>query len=527
MCSTRAPSARRRGAFDRGLLGRVGWLWAVIGGGGCVDAKVDLRGPVTVAPSQGETSTESVATGPKTTSDHDWQLVARSELRFQLHAIDGATFVSSGPMLGRLTAAGQVDRDPALSRGIATFAGSDAYAMVGTERWEVLTLGGRWPEETFLVTHAALGAADALALAPWVHRWDGTSWQQRTLGRRGQKWIPERVRTWKDGNMLALRRSVRGERIPGREIVVVRGPAQAPEFGRRTVTAFDARASGEIYAVSDERWMVVEYRDGTISEQPLPHAEGGHAELDVAAAEPGIVVFGGIRESDERTRPYLATQRANGWKLDQAPPCETPIRSIAWQDETLWAVCGRDDEVSAPWKGQLFFRTSGGWQPSVLPQSHLPAHVAVSGDVVWVTSFDDEAGEGVLYRSGRPSDVAVDRWPSLEAMHHTLLEWGDVRPTEDCERMTFVLNARAIDGPAVSAKLGPGMDKLARNSAIKLVEATYRGAPALLLVADNDRKHKRRDLEAALAEAGLTHADPVCFEPRATIRDEIAAWARW
>lgn len=351
-----------------------------------------------------------------------WHRAARSGDLFFLHALDGGTFVSSGPTIAQLRADGRVDRSTALNRGISTPLDAEEDATADVERWFVPAFDGRWPEEAFLVTELAFGAADAPSIASVVHRWSARAgaWEVRSFGKGAKAWIPLRVRRWDARNMLALRGDAHSwAPVSGKELVVVRGPAKGPDLGDRQLSDFDVTHDGTIHAVSEDRGVVVTIGGAKrVTETPLPGAQGADLSLRIAAHEDEVFVYGGSKEDNA---PYLAQAEGKGWSRVTPPPCALPLRSLAWQGETLWASCSVDVLFGVAPGGGLYARRDGDWIEHPLPDPVNPSMVATSDDVVWATAFDETSNESLLYRLGTESPTLLV-WPDREAMHQELLQ---------------------------------------------------------------------------------------------------------
>lgn len=498
---------------------------------------------------------------PKATSatGSPFSVIARGGAAFRLHRlVDGDLLVSTGPLVMRVDASGEVLYDPTMLRGITPI--RDAAVAVGSfdgvSEWTPVGLGGRWPDALFMSLDFSSGFRGEGG-RPITYRHTPHGWTR--LKTRGASFEHHLValHPWIDGSVLAQRGYVSW--FPGQErwvgddehgptaqqveaavraiaaakkLVVVRGTPKAPRVGPSLAT-FASRPSGEVIAVTGgaSASAILIASDGTRTTLALP-GEPSPVEGVVLDGPDRAWVFG-TQEPDDTHRPYLARIEGGRVTATEPPPCKSAgLRSfVALPDGTLWTTCADPLGYGVYNDHELWTRPEGGaWMAVALPEGvDVPTEVhARAKDDVWVAA---SMGDQAVLLHTRPRDRVLEL-PDLEGIGRLLHEYNDLLPlTRNCVVGYVPLTAPPFDANAIRERLAADLGTLSRRATIHLVRTTIGGAEQLGLRVAVDADDIAADTKAlhALVRARLG-ADAVtparCWEPTVADDGTLGEWEK-
>jgi hypothetical protein len=504
----------------------------------------------------------TTATPPTATSAprSPFSVIARGGAAFRLHRlVDGALLVSTGPLVMRVDASGEVLYDPTMLRGItpirdAAVAGDGSFD--GVIQWAPIALGGRWPDALFLSldfssgfrgeggqpityrhtpngwtklqTRGASFEHHVVALHPWI---DGS-----ILAHRGYvPWFPGQER-WREDDGPTARQAQAAEKaiLAAKKLVVVRGEPKAPDIGA-SLDAFASLATGEIVAVTGgpSPTAILIASTGTRTTLALP---GDPMDIEgvVIDAPDRAWVFGTQRSEGGDYHPYLARIEAGRISAGEAPPCKSAgLRSfVALPGGALWTTCADPAYLeSACNDHELWTRPAGGaWTAVPLPEGvDVPTEVeARADDDVWVAaSMKDQR---VLLHT-RPR-ARVLELPGLEGIGRALHEYNDLLPlTQHCVTGYVALSAAPGDASKIREQLATDLGLFSRRATIHLVRTTIRGAEQLGLRVAVDSDDVAADTKALHALVRKRLGDdavsaPRCWEPTVEEGGTVGEWER-
>jgi len=315
----------------------------------------------------------------------------------QLHVAElgDELVLAGGTVLAHVRSDGALERMPDVLRGLV-----DPGDMELAE-WEVVTLGGRWPDPVWMYTQAMASRSTPV---PYMYYRKGDRWQ-RKLNRTGPLlWSHDSFAPWTEGRVLALRKlaAADGDELsPARQKQVaaalaadppridVLAPGVAPEPAPLQLTAgsrpisLAARTSGEVFVLS----LIPGEGD-----QPVPVVErfapgsstGTLEQLRKVGARETALTSGRLLARGDAV--YLVGEavdqrglvlRRDGQRWQPTPPLPGPLRSLAIGPEaTLWAILEQQDAADPEYGdafGTLYKRTGeGAWKNVPLPQIRRP-----------------------------------------------------------------------------------------------------------------------------------------------------------
>lgn len=519
--------------------------------------------PVDSPPSTPAVATTTTTAPPPTPASapiSPLSVIARGGAAFRLHPlVDGDLLVSTGPLVMRVDASGEVLYDPTMLRGIApirdvAIAGDGSFD--GVIQWAPIGLGGRWPDALFLSLDFSSGFRGEGG-QPITYRHTPNGWTKlKTRGRNFEHHLVA-LHPWKDGSILAHRGYVpwfpgqerwEGEDGPtarqaqaaeaailaAKKLVVVRGEPQAPDVGA-SLDAFASLATGEIVAVTGgpSPAAILIASAGTRTTLDLP---GDPMEIEgvVMDAPDRAWVFGTQTSEGGNNRPYLARIEEGRIRAGEAPPCKSAgLRSfVALPDGTLWTTCADPPYLESAYNDhELWTRPAGGaWTAVPLPEGvDEPTEVAARAvDDVWVAASTKD--QRVLLHS-RPR-ARVLELPGLEGIGRALHEYNDLLPlTRHCVTGYIPLTAPPGDANAIRERLAADLGAFSRRAAIGLVRTTIRGAEQLGLRVGADSDDVAADTKALHALVRKRLGDdavspPRCWEPTVEEDGTVGEWKR-
>ena len=331
-----------------------------------------------------------------------WTLARRSDTPIWLH---NTGFAWTGRTMLRLEDEGSVDDAPELSAGL----GPDTAQRV-------LTFGGSWPDGMFATTWGPRPDNDDPLAAVRLHRWTRSGWTPQPLPGRS---IPDGMRPWKNGSVLALHRRIEDgvllAPLPGMGLQVLKGDVRPPAFGLRTVTAFEVAADDTVYATIEDRPVLVVARpNGTIEEHELPRVFADIVEPDpdllevTALGRSETLVFGAAEDPQGPYFAYLARWSGKAWVTPDALPNCRGVSGVAQREGQLWIACSEWTEGGLLY-GELSVCEARAWTSEQewsfckevsLAEQVIPIDVVSNGESVWATGYRVGAGEYHLYRLG-------------------------------------------------------------------------------------------------------------------------------
>ena len=520
-----------------------------------------------VAPSETPTPTPTSVESAPTVADapapaapdpsSTFSVVARGGAPFHLHPlVDGALLVSTGPLVIRVDASGEIVYDPAMLRGITPIRQTPEVSdgdYVGVADWSPVSLGGRWPDALFLSLDFISGFRGeggrpityrhtpngwtllktrgtnfehhVVALRPWI--------DDSILAHRGYvSWYPGQER-WEAEDGPTERQSAAAQKAiaAAKKLVVVRGQPKAPDVGP-SLEAFASLPTGEIVAVTGGSSQSVIFIDpgGKRTTLALP---GDPSEIEgvVIDAPDRAWVFGvRMQEDGGGYRPYLARIEQGRTRAVQAPPCKSAgLRTfVALHDGTLWTTCADPPEVGAAYNDhELWTRPAGGaWTAVRLPEGiTVPTEVyARADDDVWVTAAMKDRSV-LLHTRPRARVLEV---PGLAGIGRLLDEYNGLLPlTDDCSPGYLPLAAAPGDASTIRDQLEADLVAFSKRAPVRLVRTTIRGAEQLgLRVESGDTAVDTRALHVLvrkrLGETAV--APPQCWEPTVEADGTVAEW---
>ncbi|MGH1340345.1 MAG: hypothetical protein ACRBN8_02245 [Nannocystales bacterium] len=430
---------------------------------------------------------------------------------------DGQVFAAFGPRLMRARADGTLDDDPRWLKGIHTV---EPEAVTGSA-WYVQTVGGRWPDDLFMTI-----VVEPSWRAMWnpheVYSWSGDGWRQLENQRERYLAFPQRLVSWVEGSVLALRgfepryesskywldnggpppaeeQAVASAIARAKPITVIRGAGQAPDLGD-SMFDMDALDEGLLIAVASESTHEVIHYDNSARTQvslPLPAVDGSSLEGVASFASDRAYAFGGGEKS-----PYLARFDGKAWAADTPPPCDGPIIAVSWAAGAgLWAICDSHEEVIAIRSGGLWRRAEGGQWQGVSPKDgeRTTSVVARGADDVWV------ATTGGVYGPTAPSTVL--ECASNQATATTVLEYADPGPSLQCDDLAafyVVLDAKpGAPRPTLDEALAAAQKKVGESPSLSIAEIQHRGETTVVLHAETYEMtaKNRKAIRAAFGDA--------------------------
>lgn len=288
-------------------------------------------------------------------------------------ASNGVTLVVGAQAIAEAGSGEQLSRRPGMTRGFLD------PGVLFHERWHTGTVGGRWPDSTWI---SAFFEGNRSVSPFYVYYRKGDRWQRKANIQGVLQWYYAGFAPWTAGQTLALRvfqidprltdRLLAGEdglsnawerrferelRAASSQFAVIDPAPDAappPRFPPGvTARAFTAHTDGQIYAiVGDPGSMEAEpgppemlrWAPGATEPQrfPLPAKDGRlpalYVSLSVTSHPDGSLWVG----SDLDGSAYVARFDGRTWDL-RSPPATAEVRSLsAGPDGVLWAVTAKD-----------------------------------------------------------------------------------------------------------------------------------------------------------------------------------------
>ncbi|MBN1770162.1 MAG: hypothetical protein JXB32_02780 [Deltaproteobacteria bacterium] len=370
------------------------------------------------------------------------RLAARRAGTMALHPlVDGTVLIAAGPEVVVAAKDGPLVREPRFLVGLVDPGGV-------ADSWQPAALGGRWPDEVYLVDASLFGAAEA---PPLVYRLRPTAWEQLPNEDDPVCWEYAGFAPWVDETLLARRRwrplhpaccdeepdraaELEALRRTPRTFEVIAGRTEQPppQLGDWKLDAFDAAPSGEVVATSGE--TILCWKDGqpqpTVHPAPAlapddlePHGRG----LGVRVVGARAWVFGGRTFSTDDVitgRGYLAACDGEGWRRVTIP-FDGEIYNL-WESTqgTVWVATTAGLWRARPEADALR------WERIAVPVIRFPfarweAFNPGWGGPVAVRSADDGTDEGVWMP--RVQDVVAfaddDVWVLVRQDQHVGDHW--------------------------------------------------------------------------------------------------------
>ena len=294
------------------------------------------------------------------------RLAARRAGTMALHPlVDGTLLLAAGAEVVVAARDGPLVREPRFLAGLVDPGGI-------ADSWQPAVLGGRWPDEVYLVDASRFGAAEA---PPLVYRLRPTAWEPLANVDDLVCWEYLGFAPWVDGTLLTRRRwrpvhpaccdeepdretELEAARRTPRTFEVVAGHTEQPppQLSDWKLDAFDAAPSGEVVATSGETLLVWEPGRQQPTVQPAPALEPGDLErygpglgVRVVSARRAWVFGGRSFRTDEvlTGRGYLAGYDGEGWRRE-AVPFDGEIFNL-WEsaEGTVWVAT-----TAGLWRGR-------------------------------------------------------------------------------------------------------------------------------------------------------------------------------
>ena len=380
---------------------------------------------------------------------------------------DGQVFATVGPLVIRLAADGSVSTDPTWTRGIRDQAPHFDMTDATEYSWFAHGMGGSWPEGAYL-TIEFLGGGRGSDVPAEVYRRSNARWTPVATRARHFDWYPSSFGLWSDGSLLALKafsprfHSFEDDGEPSaseqkqvakaiaaqKRLVVLRGKAKAPAFGRKDVRAFASLPTGQIYAavVTDDVVSMLHYDASTSRERnvELPGGAGVSAfELEIRSnAADRVWLFGEAGVEGER-HGYVASFDGVAWQ-SIATPCTQAAHSGSIDDSgAAHFVC--DVPRAAGQTGPALLRVRGNLVEE-LPVPVAPQMVvARSPTDVWVLGSPDQ-GRISLFHSGTTQNQALE----LPDASTQVFEWADDHPLDQRCMAVWIPLVSGADRQAVA-----------------------------------------------------------------------------
>ncbi len=370
------------------------------------------------------------------------RLAARRAGTMALHPlVDGTVLLAAGPEVVVAAKDGPLAREPRFLVGLV-----DPGGVV--DSWQPSALGGRWPDEVYLVDASLFGALEA---PPLVYRLRPTAWEQLPNEDDPVCWDFAGFAPWVDGTLLARRRwrplhpaccdeepDREAEREALRrtprtfEVIAGRTEQPPPQLGDWKLDAFDAAPSGEVVATSGETILCWKAGQPQPTVHPAPDLDPDDLELHGRGLGVRVVgarawVFGGRTFSTDEVltgRGYLAAYDGAGWRR-VAVPFAGEIHKL-WESAqgTVWVAT-----TAGLWRARPEADVLR-WERIAVPVIRFPvapwkAFNAGWGGPVAVRPADDGTDEGVWMP--RVEDVVAfaddDVWVLVRQDQHVGDHW--------------------------------------------------------------------------------------------------------
>lgn len=268
------------------------------------------------------------------------------------------------------------------------------------EAWSVLTLGGRWPDDAWLVTETV---QSRLGSPPHVHRRDRDRWVRLPNKQGVLHWYYTAIVPWLEGQVLGLREVTVAEteyddappdfdeRIERQTAAAFRGFDLLGATPRRTTMVVDpdlrdlrdvaAAPTGELFLLAGadyradgparvQRWGLTGPAATRGAVDVLPD-DAAMRTLVVRAADDATI--GGHRTSGPRHRALLLHYDGATWTETPAPPGHEVVRLALAPDGALWAIVRHlAYEPGDAARTRLYRRTTADWLPVDLPDLRFP-----------------------------------------------------------------------------------------------------------------------------------------------------------
>lgn len=310
-------------------------------------------------------------------------------------ASNGVTLVVGAQAIAEAAPGEQLSRRPGMTRGFLD------PGVLFLERWQTGTVGGRWPDSTWISAYFEGNRS----ISPFfVYYRKGDRWQRKANTQGLLQWYYAAFSPWTAGQTLALRVSEIDPRIaerhsdengliaawerralreraaarPRLEVIdPAPGAAAPPEFPPDVEPrVFTARPTGEIDAFVEHKdggAMSLHWAPGAAEPQrfrlPGPDSGGLPAVygLSHAYAPDGALWVG----SSLYQKAYVARFDGRAWTMYEHPG-ERPVRSLSiGPDGVVWTVTARDREGFFAHEGDTstLWRSDDGrnWQAVPLP----------------------------------------------------------------------------------------------------------------------------------------------------------------
>jgi hypothetical protein len=342
-----------------------------------------------------------VDAAPIVAPDAQFKVAAYRDGFLHLYALADEIFVSGSGGLARPDARGQLVHLASGLAGQASMAGDEF------EAWWVRALGGRWPDNAWLVTEFNAGRLDS---PPFVHRRDGDAWKREDNKDGVVYWYYAAVVAWHSGQVLGLREHVTDpdiiddyEEIPRKiqrqidaKLAGVRrgfdllGATTTPttmvvDRKLREVHRVAAAPTGELFALYSDR--DVDGRPNLVQRWGLtgPAAVAGTVDelapnticndLVVRAADDAYVGCSRKQSGDDPDVAVVLHFDGARWSEVPGPPGQE-IRGLALAGDELWAVVNRYGLQAMP---DILARRpakDAAWQVVDLPEVQFPDRAA-------------------------------------------------------------------------------------------------------------------------------------------------------
>lgn len=356
----------------------------------------DAATPTTPAP-------DPLALPPAAPPDALFQVAAWRDGDLALHRLGDDIFVAGGPGLAHLDARGRLVH---LEYGLS---GQESPGTL-FERWSVTALGGRWPDDAWLVTEHNYSRATS---PPLLHRRDGAVWRRVPNKDRLFDWYYSHFVTWREGQVLGLRAYTLDPDVSSG------GEEPSPQLTRKIeAQRATLRLGFDVLGPTPTPAPMVVPKD--------------LAPLTVAAAPTGELFMLAYRASDDRA---TAVHRVQRWGLDG------PAATVGVLDTLpAAALCGylavraADDAYVACSRGPegarkpYLLRFDGTtWSEEPAPEGRWMSDVAFAPDgALWALTgagVDAEDATSVWRRPARGAAWEVVPLPSLRFADRAFPEW--------------------------------------------------------------------------------------------------------